>query len=411
MQKSERDLSVIGRSLWLRAQCAAEIRNWGHALAVYQELLREAPHFLAARRAARGAAVELLKGRKKSSQPLTAVASVNPSADPLADLDAAERILARDPFSPAGNRLLRDAALALGDVDTAVFALETWLEADPRNAEVAAELASLSGKAVSVAVPVQPSVVVAATETPVTEAPLSLDDQILAATDAAFSDPNNPGLAAQVAQLYEQKQDLENAIAWFQHADSLAGGSDETIRAKLTDLEVKKVGSEIKEREEWLLQDAAHHEERPRICKEVDELKEWKNSVLLEETRKRVAENPDDPGLNYEFGELLLNAGEFGEAIRSLQKARSHPELGMLAATLLGQCYSAKGMHDLAFRQFTNESTDMEPSKKMMVYQLGKLYESRGEKEKALDCFKQIYEVDYGYEDVAERVESSYSIF
>jgi hypothetical protein len=31
-----------------------------------------------------------------------------------------------------------------------------------------------------------------------------------------------------------------------------------------------------------------------------------------------------------------------------------------------------------------------------------------GDVEKALACMKQIYEVDYGYRDVAQRVESSY---
>jgi hypothetical protein len=31
-----------------------------------------------------------------------------------------------------------------------------------------------------------------------------------------------------------------------------------------------------------------------------------------------------------------------------------------------------------------------------------------GEGEKSLACMKQIYEVDYGYRDVAQRVESSY---
>jgi hypothetical protein len=29
--------------------------------------------------------------------------------------------------------------------------------------------------------------------------------------------------------------------------------------------------------------------------------------------------------------------------------------------------------------------------------------------EKSLDCMKQIYEVDYGYRDVAARVEASYT--
>jgi hypothetical protein len=32
-----------------------------------------------------------------------------------------------------------------------------------------------------------------------------------------------------------------------------------------------------------------------------------------------------------------------------------------------------------------------------------------GNADKSLDCMKEIYEVDYGYRDVAARVESSYS--
>jgi len=47
--------------------------------------------------------------------------------------------------------------------------------------------------------------------------------------------------------------------------------------------------------------------------------------------------------------------------------------------------------------------------KKETLYSLGEVYEGMGDKEKAIDCFKQIYEVDYGYRDVATRVESSYA--
>jgi hypothetical protein len=46
--------------------------------------------------------------------------------------------------------------------------------------------------------------------------------------------------------------------------------------------------------------------------------------------------------------------------------------------------------------------------KKEIVYNLGLTYERMGELEKSLACMKQIYEVDYGYRDVARRVESSY---
>jgi hypothetical protein len=46
--------------------------------------------------------------------------------------------------------------------------------------------------------------------------------------------------------------------------------------------------------------------------------------------------------------------------------------------------------------------------KKEIVYNLGLVYERMGEGEKSLTCMKQIYEADYGYKDVARRVESSY---
>jgi hypothetical protein len=50
----------------------------------------------------------------------------------------------------------------------------------------------------------------------------------------------------------------------------------------------------------------------------------------------------------------------------------------------------------------------MDAIKKEIVYNLGVVYEKMGEREKSLNCMKQIYEADYGYKDVAERVESSY---
>jgi hypothetical protein len=51
----------------------------------------------------------------------------------------------------------------------------------------------------------------------------------------------------------------------------------------------------------------------------------------------------------------------------------------------------------------------MDEMKKEVVYNLGLVYERMGNADKAIACMKQIYEVDYGYRDVAQRVESSYN--
>ncbi len=50
----------------------------------------------------------------------------------------------------------------------------------------------------------------------------------------------------------------------------------------------------------------------------------------------------------------------------------------------------------------------MDTTKKDIVYNLGLVYEKMGQKEKSIECMKQIYEIDYGYKDVADRVEGSY---
>jgi len=51
----------------------------------------------------------------------------------------------------------------------------------------------------------------------------------------------------------------------------------------------------------------------------------------------------------------------------------------------------------------------MDGTKKDVMYERALLHEKLGQKDEYLDALKQIYEVDYGYRDVATRVESSYS--
>jgi tetratricopeptide (TPR) repeat protein len=78
----------------------------------------------------------------------------------------------------------------------------------------------------------------------------------------------------------------------------------------------------------------------------------------------------------------------------------------------LGQCYVARNMNDIAAKTFADAISEllaMDAVKKDLLYNLGTVYETMDDREKALDCFKQIYEVDYGYRDVSAKVESSYA--
>ncbi len=78
---------------------------------------------------------------------------------------------------------------------------------------------------------------------------------------------------------------------------------------------------------------------------------------------------------------------------------------------LLGRCYRELGMLDLAAKQLEDAAREMmvmDEIKKEIVYNLGLVYEQMGDAEKYIDAMKKIYEADYGYRDVAKRVESSY---
>ena len=69
-------------------------------------------------------------------------------------------------------------------------------------------------------------------------------------------------------------------------------------------------------------------------------------------------------------------------------------------------------MFDLAIKQLSDALADlvaMDNTKKEVLYEKGLIHTQVENKDAALECFKQIYEVDYGYRDVASRVESSYS--
>ena len=121
--------------------------------------------------------------------------------------------------------------------------------------------------------------------------------------------------------------------------------------------------------------------------------------------------NPTDLQLRFELGEALVVAGQYTEAIAELQRARQNPNVRLRAMSLLGQCYTEKSMLDLAVKQFKDAASEMlamDATKKETLYKLGLVYEKMDRKEESLACMKEIYEVDYGYLDVAKRVESSY---
>ena len=210
-----------------------------------------------------------------------------------------------------------------------------------------------------------------------------------------------------IAGVYEQMEDWANAYSFYNYAFSLSNN----------DISLENKASEMNER----YRKAQVEEIRKRAAAEPDnkelqeQLAQFSKDAAEQQValyRQRVENNPTDPQTRFELGQALFDCGSYTEAIPELQRARNNPHIRIRAMLLLGKSNDAKNMHDMALRQLeeaNKELIEMNDTKKEILYMIGLLDEKLGRKEESLAAFQQIYDAEYGYRDVAARVESSYS--
>jgi predicted Zn-dependent protease len=147
--KSDKDLSQGSRALWLKAMAAIELQNFGYAISLLQELLKQEPEFLTGRQLLRRAEVTKSKSAKKDffniSTALIGVmkAQREMKTDPKRAVEMLEDVLETEPYNRQANLLLKQAAVAAGWPEIGVFALRSLLEQDARDVKLLHELGRL----------------------------------------------------------------------------------------------------------------------------------------------------------------------------------------------------------------------------------------------------------------------------
>ena len=461
--KTEKELNEAQRALWLKALAAAELRNFGYAISLLQGILKQEPQFLTGRQLLRRAEIAKNKAAKRaifsiSTAPIAVMkAQREIKRAPQRAVEMLEKVLEEEPFNRQANLTLKEAAVAAGWPEIGVFALQTLLEENPREVKLLHELGQLHhqmgqseeeveiynriteidpldanalrlGKDASARASISSGgwaqaksyrelikdkdlAVSLEQQSRIQLSDEALDQQIAELQARQKTEPRNVDLPRQLGSLFEQKGQNDDAIKWYQRAAELTGGSDAGLVRKVSDLKMRVAEREIAEHEEFL---AARDKNDPAFAKRSEELqaaKKKRAEMLIDEARNRVERNPTDLRLRFELGEHLLNAQRFRDAVPELQRARQNPNARLKATNLLGVCYRELGMLDLAMKQFEDAAREiftMDTMKKEIVYNLGMVYAKMGEREKSLNCMKQIYEADYDYKDVAERVEKSY---
>ena len=449
----EKELPKELADLVQKAKNAFEIQNHKYTVAILQGVLKAEPGFLDGRRLLRQSEIALAGGaKKKGGLGLGAMKFQGQiKKDALGAIVAIEKELEKDPYNPGLNELLFEAAMRMGMVGTATFALETVRKGAPENKKLMHKLADFykdqerPDKAAEVyhdIVKIDPSDTAAVKGEKDATARASMlkqrtdsGDFVLGKKDesetlsleksaraaltkdqleekrdnlvAAYEqDPNDVPTVKELASVYEQLEEWTHAHTFYDWAHQLSTG-DIALKAKADVMKDKAADAEIKDLEDRLAENPNDEELRAELA----DIQQSRIATQVEERKKRVEQNPTDPHLRYELGLSLYHAGEFSEAIPHLQQATRNPHIRTKVLLLLGRTFDGKGMHDLAVKQLEDANAElmvMDATKKEVLYALGLIHDKMDEKEKALDCFKQIYENDYGYLDVAQRVEQSY---
>ena len=458
---NESELEPSVKALWLKALSAVQTNNHGYAVKLLQSVLKDAPTFLEGRQVLRKCET-IVQGAPKKKSTIFGMKTGGGlglmklagqvKKDPLAALPMIEEELEKDPFNPEANDLLFEAFVALGLPDSAAFALETVRRGHPEVAKSLHKLAEfyLTNENPAAAAEVYRDIVKhhpadstaikgekdctarasmkkgnwseqadmkslmrnqgeaadleAQSKTGLTRDQLEdRRDRLIAKYN---EDANQLGVVKDLAGIFEQLEDWNNAHTFYAWGFSLSNG-DVALQTKAGHMKDKADEEAHKELEAR----AAANPDDPEVQAMLAERKAQRIAEAVAEAQRRVEINPTDPVVRYELGQALFNAGDFSAAIPHLQQAKRNPHIQSKVLLLLGRTFKAKGMLDMAAKQLSDALADliaMDSTKKEILYEKGLVHEAMDDPSGALDAFKQIYEVDYGYRDVAERVESSY---
>ncbi len=458
---SENELPANVKALWLKALTSVQTNNTEYAVSLLQAVLKDAPGFLQGRKILRKCAIQMSgQGQKKkgifgmSGGGMTIMKIANQAKkDPDSALPLIEKELEKDPTNEQANELLFDVAVKLELPETAAFALETIRTYSPENTKSLHKLAEfyLSNNDPNKAVEVYNDII---KQTPNDSAAIKgakdcsarasmqksrwdentsmrdlmrniseneeleqatrtglTKEQLEARRDKAIEkysvDTNNLAAVKDLANIYEQLEDWANSYTFFHWAHTLSNG-DIALATKAGIMRDRALEHELRTLEQALAEDP----ENPELQSQLAERRAARLAEQVEEARQRIEQNPTDPQLRFELGQALYRSGDFTGAIPHLQQATRNPHIRTKVLLMLGRTFRAKNMYDLAIKQLSDALADlhaMDGIKKEVLYEKGQIHHEMGDRAAALDSFKQIYEVDYGYRDVAQRVESSYA--
>lgn len=237
--------------------------------------------------------------------------------------------------------------------------------------------------------------------------------QIAQAEAKLANSPDVPGLYLEIGDCHRTLREFDKAIEVYQRGLDKTGGRDPDLRMRLLDARIDPVRAKL----DAVKDQIAGADRRAGGAAEKLQKLTGQRKALEAEIVKREVElyqfetelDPDNAEAFFELGHRLRRLGRIDDAIRALQKARSDPRHQWEALLWLGVAFWQKKNFSLADKNLGDALDAIAPNdeeaKKKVLYYRGCVAQDQGNADDAIGFFNDVAAIDYGYKDVAKRLD------
>jgi tetratricopeptide (TPR) repeat protein len=315
--------------------------------------------------------------------------------------------------------LLKDSYAQVGEFDLALRAIQYAVQLRPEDGELADEYKRLSAELTMVRgkYDEQKSFRESIKDREVQEKQQSQDSVVKTedfrqavireAREEMAKDPNLPKNIFNLAQaLSEMEEDNYENEAMQVLEKAYQEKRDFSFKERAGLIKIMQIGRKVREAKaavELKPQDQQSKANLERLQKLLNEVKRGHYRLCVENY-------PTNLQVKYEYANALLENKQCDDAIPLFQEAQRDPRHKIPAMGRIGLCFYLKGWYTDAIDVFNQaiEAYELQDDDmaKDLRYNLGRSLEANGEEEKALEFYRKIAQLDFGYKDIRQRVDN-----
>jgi tetratricopeptide (TPR) repeat protein len=208
----------------------------------------------------------------------------------------------------------------------------------------------------------------------------------------------------ELATLFASQQRLREAEQILTQALAVTGGGDINVRERLEEAQLQRIHQQVD-----IANRRAEQEKTPETAELAKRMAVQGNQVEMEIYAARAAREPGNLSLQFELGLRSKRAGKFREAIQAFQAARDDSRQRATVQLHLGESFQHIRQFKLALSSYeaavAAADTTQPDVQKLALYRAGVLAAELNEVNRAEKYLTQLAAIDFGYRDVADRLD------